>query len=56
MYYVFFPSIELEGFFYSVVSLLHVVSYVEVKDIIELFCCKIVQEGTSENAEWRLKL
>lgn len=47
---------ELEGFFYSVVSLFHVVSYHEVKEVIDSFCLRIVECGTPENAEWRVKL
>ena len=48
--------LELEGFFYSVVSLFHVVSFDEVKEVVDAFCSKIVDEGTPENAECRLKL
>jgi hypothetical protein len=51
----FFPA-ELEGFFYSVVSLFHVVSFDEVKEVVDAFCSKIVDEGTPENEECRLKM
>ncbi len=49
-------GVELEGFFYSVVSLFHVVSYDEVTEVVDSFCLKVVDCGTAENAECRLKL
>lgn len=46
----------MEGFFYSVVSLVHVVPYEDAKQVLESLCSKIVEEGTPENAECRLKM
>ena len=47
---------ELEAFFYSIVSLVHVAPVGEAKQVLESFCTKIVESGTQENAEWRLKM
>lgn len=47
---------ELEGFFYSVVSLFHIVTPDEANGIVESLCAKIASEENQENITSRIKL
>ena len=49
-------STEVEGFFYSVVSLFHIVSPGETRGVVDSLATKIVSSGTKDNSSLRLKL
>lgn len=50
------PAQEVEGFFYSIVSLFHIISPGETRGVVDSLATKIVSSGSKENAALRLKL
>ncbi len=47
---------ELEGFFYSVVSLFHIVTPDQANGIVQSFCDKLAAKDNEENINLRLRL
>ncbi|XP_064400094.1 eukaryotic translation initiation factor 3 subunit M-like [Halichondria panicea] len=50
------PQQELEGFFYSVVSLFHIVTPDQANGIVQSFCDKLAAKDNEENINLRLRL